>query len=66
MSDVDRLLWQTEFFISMSTKVRDPSLAEMLQRAAETYLTEASETVRRQRADRQEDPARARKGSPTG
>jgi hypothetical protein len=55
MSDVDRLLWQTEFFLSMSTKVSDPSLAETLQRAAETYLIKASETVRQQRAGRAED-----------
>jgi hypothetical protein len=50
MSDVDRLLWQTEFFISMSTKVSDPSLVETLQHAAESYLTKATEAARREHA----------------
>ena len=36
MSDVNTLLWQTEIFLSMSTKVADPSLAATLQHTAET------------------------------
>jgi hypothetical protein len=52
MSNVDRLLWQTEFFLSMSTKVADPLLAETLQHAAQSYLTEAAEAVQRQHVGR--------------
>jgi hypothetical protein len=42
MSDVSTLLWQTEIFLSMSTKVTDPSLAATLQRTAEGYLSKAT------------------------
>jgi hypothetical protein len=63
MSEVDRLLWQTEFFLSMSTKVADPSLAETLQQAAGNYLIKATEAVQLQQAGRTEgfiSPTRAR------
>jgi hypothetical protein len=52
MSNVDRLLWQTEFFLSMSTKVADPVLAQTLQHAAESFLTKAAEAVQQQRASK--------------
>jgi hypothetical protein len=50
MSDVNTLLWQTEIFLSMSTKVADPSLAATLRHTAANYLSRATEAARLQKA----------------
>ncbi len=57
MSEVNTLLWQTEIFLSMSTKVADPFLAATLQRAAENYLIRATEVAHQQQAGRMKGAA---------
>jgi hypothetical protein len=52
MSEINTLLWQTEIFLSMSTKVADPFLAAALQHAAENYLIRATEVAQQQQAGR--------------
>ena len=55
MSDVNTLLWQTEIFLSMSTKVADPALAATLQQAASAYLSKATEALQQHQAGRSPD-----------
>jgi len=55
MSDVNTLLWQTEIFLSMSTKVADPALAATLQRTADSYLARATEAAQQQQPGKVRD-----------
>jgi hypothetical protein len=49
MLDVNTLLWQSEIFLSMSTKVADPSLAATLRQTAANYVSRATEAARQQK-----------------